>query len=113
MKKEDERKPFSAMKAVPNDTEKEKQFNANVTHDERELLEQTEESSGSADDLQLQQAKLDNTDEDGEPLNESNDQSGEDLDVPGEDEDDSDEDDEENNSYSLNDDKEDDVNTRQ
>jgi len=65
----------------------------------------------------LQQAKLDQTDDDGEILNESSDQSGKELDVPGSEEDDANEEigeeDEENNPFSLNDDKEDDVNTRQ
>ena len=93
------------------------QFNSNVTKDERELLEQSEDSMGSADDLSLKKALVDSTDEDGEPLNENSDLSGDDLDVPGSEEDNAAEEtgegDEENNSFSLNDDKEDDINTRQ
>jgi len=93
------------------------QFNSNVTKDERELLEDSENSMGTTDDLSLKKALVDVTDDDGEPLNENADQSGDDLDVPGSEDDDDNEltgeGDEENNSYSLNDDKEDDINTRQ
>ena len=93
------------------------QFNSNVTKDERELLEDSENSMGTTDDLSLKKALVDSTDDDGEPLNENADQSGDDLDVPGSEDDDANEitgeEDEENNSYSLNDDKEDDINTRQ
>lgn len=60
------------------------------------------------DDANLHNAELDDTDEDGEPLNEkssASDQSGKDLDVPGAEQDDDNEDigeeDEENNEYSL------------
>ncbi len=93
------------------------QYNSNVTKDERELLRRSSESMGTEDDLQLQQSALDNTDDEGSPLNEETDQSGEQLDVPGSEDDDADEkigeEDEENNAYSLNDDKEDEINTRQ
>ena len=93
------------------------QFNSNVTKDERELLEDSENSMGTTDDLSLKKALVDVTDEDGEPLNENADLSGDDLDVPGSEDDDDNEEigeeDEENNSFSLNDDKEDDINTRQ
>jgi len=61
---------------------------------------------GDASDLE--RAQLDDTDEDGDPLNEkssASDQSGRDLDVPGTEDDDDNEDigeeDEENNEYSL------------
>ena len=84
-----------------------------VTPEERELLRQTSVSMATPDDVQLQRAQLDKKDDDGEPLNEKIDQSGTDLDVPGTDEDDSTEDDEENSQYSLNDDKEDPITTRQ
>jgi hypothetical protein len=88
----------------------------NVTKQEKELLEDAANSTGTEDDQQLKKARLDETDDDGEPLNEdSDDLTGEDLDVPDDDEQvetDGDSD-EENSSYSLNDDKEDDVNTRQ
>ncbi len=89
----------------------------NVTREERELLEESESSTGTADDLSLRRGKVDNRDEDGTLLNEAIDNAGSDLDVPGSEADDADEEigegDEENNPYSLNDDKEDDVNTRQ
>jgi hypothetical protein len=93
------------------------QLDSNVTKDERELLEESESSMGSPDDQSLKQAKVDATDEDGTPLNENvDDLSGSDLDVPGSEDDDDNEEigegDEENNPYSLNDDKEDDINTR-
>ncbi|MDF2381096.1 hypothetical protein JMG10_06455 [Nostoc ellipsosporum NOK] len=88
----------------------------NVTKQEKELLEDAANSTGTEDDQQLKKARLDETDDDGEPLNEdSDDLTGEDLDVPDDDEQvetDGDSD-EENSSYSLNDDKEDDINTRQ
>ena len=60
------------------------------------------------DDNDLKRAQLDDTDDDGTPLNEkssASDQSGSDLDVPGSEDDDDNEDigeeDEENNDYSL------------
>jgi hypothetical protein len=64
---------------------------------------------GTPDSNSLQFASLDNTDDDGDPLNEESslnmDMTGEDLDVPGSSADDSDEEigeeDEENNYYSL------------
>jgi len=66
------------------------------------------DSAGEDDEeRELHQAELDDTDEDGEPLNEStsaNDQSGSDLDIPGEEDDDAiddiGEEDEENNGFS-------------
>ncbi|MEI9933973.1 MAG: hypothetical protein WDM71_03810 [Ferruginibacter sp.] len=80
---------------------------SDITPEEKKLLDDSEQSSAEEDDLQLTNAALDNTDEDGEPLNEKGfgeDYSGEDLDVPGTDEDDDDEaigeEDEENNDYS-------------
>ncbi len=117
MKKEDEIKetrPVATMKADDEAAgRREEALNADVSKEERELLEKSETSTGSPDDELLQQAALDSTDEDGTPLNERTDQSGSELDVPGSEEDDSDEEDEENNPYSLNDDKEDEINTRQ
>jgi len=81
----------------------------NVTPVEKELLKKSSESMETRDDIQLQQAKLDQTDDDGEVLNESTDQSGKELDVPGSEDDDANEEigeeDEENNPFSLNDDK--------
>ena len=91
--------------------------NSNVTAEEKKLLKESSESSSIPDDVQLRKAALDNEDEDGTPLNENTNLSGDDLDVPGSVDDDENEEigeeDEENNYYSLNDEKEDDVNTRQ
>lgn len=84
---------------------------SNVTPEEKELLRQSTDSMATEDDQLLHQAELDNEDEDGTPLNEHSGLSGNDLDVPGDDDDSND--DEENDSYSLNDDKEDEVNSRQ
>ncbi len=81
---------------------------ADVTEEEKKSLERTEDTD-SEDNEGLYRAELDDTDFDGEKLNENNDVSGGDLDVPGEDEDDADEEigeeDEENNAYSLGDNK--------
>lgn len=92
------------------------QYDTNVTTEEKELLKRSSESMATRDDVQLQQAKLDQTDDEGEALNENTDQSGKQLDVPGSEEDDANEEigeeDEENNPFSLNSDKEDDINTR-
>ena len=89
----------------------------NVTATEKELLKRGSETMETTDDVRLKQAKLDQTDNEGELLNEETDQSGKELDVPGSEDDDANEEigeeDEENNPFSLNDDKEDDVNTRQ
>lgn len=79
----------------------------NVTNIERDLLQRSSESMSTADDEQLNLATLDNTDEDGTPLNEKVNMSGSDLDVPGAEDDDANEkigeEDEENNAYSLRD----------
>ena len=95
----------------------EEDVDTNVTREEREMLADSSVSMASSDDQSLKRAKVDNLDADGTPLNEEVDQSGSDLDVPGSEADDENEEigeeDEENNSYSLNDDKEDSVNTRQ
>ncbi len=80
-------------------------FNANVTKDERKSLRDASEKVQTDDEAALQRARLDQVDEDGEPVNESSGLSGNDLDVPGSEEDDDNEligeEDEENNSYSL------------
>ena len=77
----------------------------NVTPEERELLRRSSESMASDDDEDARKALVDNTDEDGTPLNEKANLSGRDLDVPGAGDDDEmeeiGEEDEENNSYSL------------
>jgi len=79
----------------------------NVTSTERDLLRRSSESMATLDDEQLHAADLDDTDDDGEQLNESSDRSGNDLDVPGSENDNADEEigeeDEENNSYSIRD----------
>jgi hypothetical protein len=75
-----------------------------ITPEELNLLDSTDGHSGDDDDGSLNRAELDNIDEEGEPLNETNNLSGNDLDVPGADADDDDEEigeeDEENNDYS-------------
>jgi len=80
---------------------------ADVTADERALLDESMNNSLTEDNLNLKRSALDNTDNDGEPLNErsmADDLSGEDLDVPGSEDDDANqaigEEDEENNSFS-------------
>jgi hypothetical protein len=85
--------------AVDNDSD--------ISPDERSMLDESMENSISQDNLNLKRSKLDNTDEDGVPLNEksnADDLIGIDLDVPGAEEDDENEaigeEDEENNSYS-------------
>ena len=77
----------------------------NVNAEEKQLLERLADSMAGPDDTDQVKATLDNTDDDGDPLNESVDDSGSDLDVPGSEDDDDNEEigeeDEENNSYSL------------
>jgi len=81
---------------------------ANISDEELALLDETDKGE---DDKAQDAAELDDTDDDGDELNESADRSGEDLDVPGSEEDDENEalgeEDEENNSYSQGADKED------
>jgi hypothetical protein len=79
-----------------------------VTNEERKALERTEDVD-TEDNEGLYNAELDDEDFEGDKLNEANDVSGDDLDVPGAEEDDADEEigeeDEENNDYSLGDNK--------
>ena len=93
------------------------QLNANVTKDERKVLDDAAKKVNSPDQEALEKARPDQYDEDGEPLNEKSALNGSDLDVPGSELDDDNEEigeeDEENNSYSLDDEDEDDNNTRQ
>ena len=84
---------------------------SNVSKQEKEDLRRTADDMPTEDDQNLRRAALDNTDDEGEPLNEGSFKkniSGDDLDVPGADADDADEEigdeDEENNDYSLSDD---------
>jgi hypothetical protein len=82
-----------------------------VSEEEKELLSRTEDSMASVDDEDRRNLMLDNRDLEGDLLNEKDDVSGEDLDVPGAaDDDDTEEmgeEDEENNSYSLGGDRKD------
>ena len=77
---------------------------AGISPDELELLDA---GGVEEEDISLKEAQLDDSDNDGEALNEGSDFSGEDLDVAGADLDDADEligeEDEENNSYSKSD----------
>lgn len=81
---------------------------ADITADERETLERGDDYMPTRDEERLQQASMDNTDFDGDPLNEAgfgSERTGADLDTGGTDEDDTmeniGEEDEENNQYSL------------
>lgn len=80
---------------------------SDVTEDEKIALERTSIDVDTPDNEALYDSKFDDTDFDGEKLNEQTDFSGKDLDVPGaEDDDDNEEigeEDEENNEYSLGD----------
>jgi hypothetical protein len=80
---------------------------SDVTEDEKIALERSSIDVDTPDNEALYDAQPDNTDFDGEKLNEQTDFSGKDLDVPGaEDDDDNEEigeEDEENNEYSLGD----------
>jgi hypothetical protein len=89
---------------------------ADLTTADRAILETGDNYLPTDDENRLQQASLDNTDFEGEPLNENSfgqERTGADLDVPGGDADDADEkigeEDEENNSYSLGSDSNDQV----
>lgn len=79
---------------------------AAITADELNFLD---EASGEREEDRIteKKAQLDNTDQDGDSLNEGSDLTGEDLDVPGAEADDEDEtlgeEDEENNIYSKSD----------
>ncbi len=85
--------------------------NTDISSQEIELLSRTDESMSSIDDEDRRNLMLDNKDLDGDLLNEKDNISGEDLDVPGSNEDDAGEEigeeDEENNSYSLGGDRKD------
>jgi hypothetical protein len=80
---------------------------SDVTADEKTMLEETAVNVDSTDNENLLRAKLDNTDFEGEKINEEIGVSGSDLDIPGADLDDANEEigeeDEENNAYSLGD----------
>lgn len=81
---------------------------ADVTAEDIKNLEAADQNMDTIDDQNLEEAALDDTDNDGEPLNEDSidiDMTGEDLDVPGSELDNPEEnigeEDEENNYYSL------------
>lgn len=80
---------------------------SDVTPDEITALDRTAENMDTDDNENLYRSELDDTDFDGEKLNEDINVSGDDLDVPGSEDDDADEEigeeDEENNSYSMGD----------
>lgn len=82
---------------------------SDVSEDEKTALERSADDTDTFDNEDLYASQLDDTDFDGEKLNEDIDVSGEDLDVPGAEDDDEDEEigeeDEENNNYSLGDNK--------
>lgn len=89
---------------------------SNVSENEKEDLEEAANDMPTEDDINLREAALDSTDDDGTPLNEGSfkkNLTGTDLDVPGADLDDDDEEigeeDEENNDYSLGGDNHDDT----
>jgi hypothetical protein len=101
-----------------NDEEKEDAFYSNVTKEEKKTLKDAAEKTPDVrDEKNLEEAALDQRDEEGELLNEKTDRSGKDLDVPGSEEDDANEEigeeDEENNPYSLDSEDEDRDNPRQ
>lgn len=77
----------------------------NVSEEEKEMLKDAAETMDTPDEWDLKSSMLDSSDFDGELLNEEDDLSGTDLDVPGVEDDDADEatgsEDEENNAYSL------------
>ena len=88
------------------DEEGDEIIESNVSPEEKQALRDAAERTPDVeDDNNLQDARLDDTDEDGELLNERTGFSGSDLDIPGSEEDDDDEsvgsEDEENNHYSL------------
>jgi hypothetical protein len=98
------------------DDENEDSTDSDVSASEIEDLEVAANDMPTDDDINLHEAGLDDTDEDGTPLNEGsskNNVTGTDLDVPGADDDDADEEigeeDEENNEYSLGGDNHDDI----
>ena len=87
---------------------------SNVSTEERQDLEDSADVTDGEDASNLQRARLDNTDEDGDELEESYDVSGSDLDIPGAELDDQNEEigaeDEENNTYGIGSDDNDNAN---
>lgn len=96
------------------DEDIEESSDSNVSEEEKNDLQRSANDMATEDDINLRKAALDNTDEDGTPLNEGsfkNNITGTGLDVPGSENDDANEEigeeDEENNEYSLGGDKND------
>ncbi len=96
---------MSTDKKIPPD--KNEEMDADISPTERSLLDQSIENSMSEDNTNLSRSALDNSDDEGDLLNEESsaeDLTGKYLDVPGSELDDDNEDigeeDEENNSYS-------------
>ncbi|MEO6637839.1 MAG: hypothetical protein ABIN25_06160 [Ginsengibacter sp.] len=94
------------------DEDIEESNDSNVSEEEKNDLQRSAEDMPTEDDINLRSAALDNTDEDGTPLNESSFKdniTATGLDVPGAENDDKNEEigeeDEENNEYSLGGDK--------
>jgi hypothetical protein len=87
---------------------------ADVTTTDRAMFENMDNLQGAEDDAGVQRAALDNVDMEGEPLNETADNSGTDLDISGVEGDDKMEnvgaEDEENNQYSRGSDRNDNMN---
>lgn len=83
----------------------EEQNDSNVSEEEKKLLGRTEDSMSTDEDRDVFNAQLDNTDDEGDPLNENIDTTGRDIDMPSnsdeEEEDKAGEEDEENDTYSL------------
>jgi len=71
--------------------DEEEEDDTNVSEEEKVLLQRTEDSMSTEDDEDVFNAELDDKDLEGDPLNESIDTSGEDLDVPEKDDEDEDE----------------------
>lgn len=67
--------------------EEDEEDDADVTQEERNLLQASAEFEPSRDEVALRSAELDNVDNDGEPLNETEDFSGADLDIPADEQD--------------------------
>ena len=92
----------------PGDDDFSAETDADVTPDERRTLANVDYRKAESEDQPLIEGRLDDMDDDGDPLNEDDDDlTGEDLDVPGSEDDDLDEEvgneDEENNGYSRSD----------
>lgn len=92
--------------------EEQKKNDADITPEDLELLGDKDQDMDGGDDELMKGSNLDNTDDDGEPLNEGSGEGhemGGDLDVPGSDLDNANEnigeEDEENNLYSQSDNK--------